>query len=145
MSSRRLHQDEFLLGCMSSLLLPLCIRIYTTVRDIFSILLVVELFIYSKKYFLIYRNKNHSSVCKSVIITSPIRFNIALTNIDARLKQHCINVVPTLLRRCVMLFRVVSTSGTGALPTLCNVENPTSDFVSFSTSDQRYFNVDSQR
>ena len=29
--------------------------------------------------------------------------------------------------------------------TLCNVENPTSDFVSFSTSDQRYFNVDPQR
>ena len=27
---------------------------------------------------------------------------------------------------------------------LCNVVNPTSDFVSFSLSDQRYFNVDSQ-
>ena len=28
---------------------------------------------------------------------------------------------------------------------LYNVENPTSDFVSFSMSDQRYFNVDPQR
>ena len=27
---------------------------------------------------------------------------------------------------------------------MCNVENPTSDFVSFSASDQRYFNVDPQ-
>ena len=36
-------------------------------------------------------------------------------------------------------------SGTDVVSTLYNVENPTSDFVSFSTSDQRYFNVDPQR
>ena len=43
------------------------------------------------------------------------------------------------MQRC---FDVVSMSGTGVVSTLCNVENTTSDFVSFSTSDQRYFNVD---
>ena len=41
-----------------------------------------------------------------------------------------------LYQRC---FSVVSTSYTDVVSTLCNVENPTSDFVSFSTSDQRYF------
>ena len=35
--------------------------------------------------------------------------------------------------------------GTDVVSTLDNVENPTSDFVSFSTSDQRYFNVDPER
>ena len=65
----------------------------------------------------------YSTISQSTIITSPIGFNMALTYVDAKLKQRCINVIPTL----------------------CNVENPTSDFVSFSTPDQRYFNVDSQR
>ena len=33
-------------------------------------------------------------------------------------------------------------SGTDVVSTLCKVENPTSDYVSSSTSDQvRYFNV----
>ena len=45
------------------------------------------------------------------------------------MKQRCINVLPTFF----------STSGTDVVSTLCNVENPT--FVSFSTSDQCYFNV----
>ena len=36
-------------------------------------------------------------------------------------------------------------SGTDVVSTLCNVENPTLAFVSFSTSDERYFNVDPQR
>ena len=49
--------------------------------------------------------------------------------------QRCFDVV----QRC---FDVVSTSGTDVVSTLCNVENPTSDFVSFSMSHQRYFNVD---
>ena len=71
------------------------------------------------------------TITQSTIITSPIGFNIGLTNVDTRLKQRCINVV--------------STSGTDVVSTLCNVENPTSDFASFSTSDQRYFNVDPQR
>ena len=70
-------------------------------------------------------------ITQSTIITSPIGFNISFTNVDTRLKQLCINVV--------------STSGTDVVSTLCNVENPTSDFVSFSTSDQHYFNVDPQR
>ena len=65
----------------------------------------------------------YSTISQSTIITSPIGFNIALTNIDARLKQRCINVVSTL----------------------CNVQNLMSDFDSFSTSDQRHFNVDPQR
>ena len=47
-----------------------------------------------------------------------------------------------LYQRC---FSVVSTSYADVASTLCNVENLTSDFVSFSTSDQRYFNVDPQR
>ena len=40
--------------------------------------------------------------------------DIAMTNIETTLKQRCFNVVSTL----------------------CNVENPTLDFVSFSTSEQ---------
>ena len=52
--------------------------------------------------------------------------------------QRCINVV----QRC---FDVASTFDTDVVSTLCNVENPTSDFASFSTSDRRYFNVDPQR
>ena len=56
---------------------------------------------------------------------------------ETTLYQHCTNVV----QRC---FDVVSTSGTDVVSTLCDVENPTSDFVSFSTLGQRYFNVDPQ-
>ena len=41
-------------------------------------------------------------------------------------------------------FDVVPASGTDVVSTLCNFEYPTSDFVSFSTSDQRYLNVDPQ-
>ena len=70
-------------------------------------------------------------ITQSTIITSLIGFNIGLINVDTRLKQRCINVVPT--------------SGTDVVSRLCNVENPTSDFVSFSMSDQRHFNVDPQR
>ena len=32
------------------------------------------------------------------MITNLIGFNIALTNVDAKWKQHCIDVVPTLYR-----------------------------------------------
>ena len=131
----------FKLLCMSPLLSPLCITICTTVRKIFLeffSILIVEFILYSKKCFLIQQNKSYSSICKSVINTSPIGFNIAFTNVDARLKQRCINVVQ-------LCFDVVSTSDTDIASTLCNVENPTSDFVSFFTSDQCYFNVDPQR
>ena len=44
------------------------------------------------------------------------------------------------MQRC---FAVVSTSGSHVVSTLCMVE-PTSGFASFSTSDQRYFNIDLQ-
>ena len=85
---------------------PLCITILTTVRKIFDISLIVELLIYNKKCFFIQENKNYSSICKSVIIASPIGFNITLTNVDARLKQRCINVVPTLCNVVSMLCNV---------------------------------------
>ena len=38
-----------------------------------------------------------------------------------------------------------STWGTDVVSTLCSVENPISDFVSLSRSDQGYFNIDLQR
>ena len=83
----------------------LCITICTTIRKIFDISLVVELLIYSKKCCLIQQKKNYSSICNSIIITSPIGFNISLTNVDARLKQRCINVVSTLYNVVLMLFQ----------------------------------------
>ena len=46
-----------------------------------------------------------SSIYNSIIITSPIGFNIALTKIDARLKQRCINVVPMLCNVVSMSFQ----------------------------------------
>ena len=39
------------------------------------------------------------TITQSTIITSPTGFNIGLTNVDARLKQRCINVVSTLFQR----------------------------------------------
>ena len=50
-------------------------------------------------------------ITQSTIITSPIGFNIGLTNVDTRLKQRCINVASTLFQcraltlyqRCAML------------------------------------------
>ena len=44
------------------------------------------------------------------------------------------------------IFRTNSNNNTDTdvVSTLCNVENPTSNFVSFSTLHQRYFNVDPQ-
>ena len=51
----------------------------------------------------------YSTISQSTIITSPIGFNIALTNLDTRLKQHCINVVPTLRNVVLTLCNVVST------------------------------------
>ena len=51
----------------------------------------------------------YSTISQSTIITSPIGFNIALTNVDARLKQRCINVVPTLCNVVSTLCNVVST------------------------------------
>ena len=51
--------------------------------------------------------------------------------------QRCINVVQ-------LYFDVVSTLFQRRSPPFCNVEK-TSDFVSFSTSDQCYFNADPKR
>ena len=130
----------------------LCIKTCTTVRKFFGISLVVEWLIYSKKsIFSFSRIKTisefnmYSTISQSTIITSPIGFNIALTNVEARLKQRCINVVPTLCNVVWTLCNVVSTSGIGVVSTLRNVENPTSDFVSFSKLGRRYFDVDPQR
>ena len=55
----------------------------------------------------------YSIISQSTIITSPIGFNIALTNVDATLKQRCVNVVPTLCNVVPTLCNVVSS--------LCNV------------------------
>ena len=52
--------------------------------------------------------------------------------------QCCID----LAQRC---FNVVSTLGTDVAPTFHGVENLMSDFVSFLTSEQWYFNVNPQR
>ena len=48
------------------------------------------------------------TITQSTIITSPIGFNIGLTNVDARLKQRCINVVVTLCYVILKLCNVVS-------------------------------------
>ena len=118
---------------------PLWITICITLINFFNILAVVELLI---KTFYHYKNKNYSCNYKSVIITSPIGFDIVLTNDEATLKQRWCAVVSTLFRRCLNVvqrcFKVVWTSGTDVVSTLCNVGNQMSDFVSFSTSDQRY-------
>ena len=50
------------------------------------------------------------TVTQSTIITSRIGFNVGLTNVDARLKQRCINVVPTLFqRRALTLYQRCAT------------------------------------
>ena len=65
------------------------------------------------------------------------------------MKQRWDNVISTWKQRWNNVvqrwFNVFSTSGTDVVSMLYNLENMTSDFVSFSTSDQRYFHVDSQR
>ena len=68
-------------------------------------------------------------IYKSILINSPIGFDIALTTLIL-----CWNDVNTKLQE--RRFDVVST--------LCQVENPTSYFVSSSASDQCCFNVELQ-
>ena len=52
----------------------------------------------------------YSTISQSTIITSPIGFNIGLTNVDTRLKQRCINVVSTLFqRRALTLYQRCAT------------------------------------
>ena len=83
--------------------------------------------------------------------TSQIGFDIALTNVEATLKQSWDNIILTLKQHCATLkngdidvaqswFNVVSTLGTENVSMLRNVENPILDFVLFSTSNQRYLN-----
>ena len=50
------------------------------------------------------------TITQSTINTSPIWFDIGSTNVDARLKQRCINVVPTLFqRRALTLYQRCAT------------------------------------
>ena len=50
------------------------------------------------------------TITQSTIITSLIGFSIGLTNVDARLKQRCINVVSTLFqRRALTLYQRCAT------------------------------------
>ena len=58
--------------------------------------------------------------------------------------QRCINVVQRYFDVVSTFCNVVSTLFQRRGPTFCNVEK-TSDFVSFSTSDQCYFNADPKR
>ena len=52
----------------------------------------------------------YSTILQSTIITRPTGFNIALTNVNARLKQRCINVVSTLFqRRALTLYQRCAT------------------------------------
>ena len=59
------------------------------------------------------------------------------------MKQHCATLKSGCFSVVKRWFNVVSTSD--MVLTLWNVENPTSDFVSFSTSHQPYFNIDQQQ
>ena len=67
-----------------------------------------------------------------------------LIDVETTLKPHC----ATLKNSCVdvvqRLFNVVSTLDTDIVSIFCNVENATSDIVSFSTLNQRYLNGDPQ-
>ena len=71
----------------------------------------------------------YSTISQSTSIISPIGFNIALTNIHARLKQRCINVVQRCFDIASTLCNVVSmycfNVGIDVVSTLCNVENQT--------------------
>lgn len=62
-------------------------------------------------------------------ITSQIGFNASSTSVEVTLKKRWDNVVSTLFQRYVV-------------STLHKVEKPTSGFVSFSSSDQCYIDVE---
>ena len=51
----------------------------------------------------------YSTISQSTIITSQIGFNIALTDVDDRLKQRFLNVVPTLCNVVLTLCNIVLT------------------------------------
>ena len=80
-----------------------------------------------------------SKIFSRIIFTSSY-LSLAHTvfaNVEFTLKERRDKVVSTN--------NVVSTLDTDVVSTLCNVQNPTLEFVTFSTSDQRYFSVDPQR
>ena len=62
------------------------VQIHTLVKNVFSLSRIKTIHVFSM----------YSTVSQSTIITSSIGFNIAFTNVDARLKKRCINVIPTL-------------------------------------------------
>ena len=108
--------QHFKLLRMSPLLPTLCITICTTVRKMFDISLVVESLIYSKKIFSLTRIKTihvfdmYSTISQSIIITIFFVFFLASTSVEARLKQRCINVAPTLFqRRALTLYQRCAT------------------------------------
>ena len=67
----------------------------------------------------------------------PIDVETTLKPYCATLKNSCVGIV----RR---LFNVVSALDTDIVSIFCNVENATSDIVSFSMLNQRYLNGDLQ-
>ena len=62
------------------------VQIHTLVKNVFSLSGIKTIHVFSMYW----------TVSQSTIITSPIGFNIAFTNVGARLQQRCINVIPTL-------------------------------------------------
>ena len=107
MSKIRLYSSVSLTFCNMLILyfhiFPFCITTCTTLINLFNILVVVELLI---KTFYYYQNKNCSSIYKSIIMTSPIGFDIVLTNFEATLKQRWDCAVSTLFLCCATLFRL---------------------------------------
>ena len=100
-------------------------------------LLVAELLIYHKKYFLIKQNKI-INLYKNPYLSIVDWFRPIFNNIEATLKQSWYDIITTL-------YKFFSTLSYEFVSTLSNVENLTSDFVSFSTPEKRYLNVDPQR
>ena len=56
------------------------------------------------------------------------------------MERHCATFKSGCIDFVQRWFNVVSTLDTNTVSMLCNVENPISDFVSFSTLDERYLN-----
>ena len=77
----------------------------------------------------------------TIVMSSSIGFDMALINVEATLK----NVETISHQRCNSIEKKLSNVEKTVVLILCNVENPTSDFVSLSTSNQRYYNVCLQR
>ena len=107
-------------------------------------LFVVEQLMCWKEIFLIQQKETYQSICKSIFITTQNGFEIK--NKVEIMSYKCQNNFElnfcNIVQRC---FNFVSKSNSDVISIVCKIENPTSNFVSFSTTDQRYFNVDLQR